>query len=102
MEPIQLNEADDGREVTVAAGQRVMVRLPENPTTGYRWEPPAGVDVVADEYRSTGGTAVGAGGERVFTLAARATSGEVRFALTRPWGGGAPERTFTVRLTQGA
>jgi len=101
MEPIQLNQDDDGRVVTVAAGQQIVVRLPENPTTGYRWEPPAGVKVVADEYRSPGGRAMGAGGERVFTLAAIPTAGEVRFELKRPWGGGAPERTFTLRFTPG-
>ena len=100
MEPIQLNQADNGRTVTVAAGQQVVVRLPENPTTGYRWEPPAGIEVVADEYNSPGGTAVGASGERVFTLAAFAT-GEARFELRRSWGSGSPERTFTLRITLG-
>lgn len=99
MEPLQLSQADDGRAVMVAAGQHVVVRLPENPTTGYRWTSPAGVEVVADEYRSPGSTAVGAAGERVFTLGAVSTTGELRFELKRPWGGGAPERTFTLRLT---
>jgi inhibitor of cysteine peptidase len=98
MEPIQLDQTDDGRTVTVAPGQQVVLRLPENPTTGYRWEPPADVEVVSDEFRPAGGTGIGAGGERVFILAARASTGEARFALTRPWGGGAPERIFTLRL----
>jgi hypothetical protein len=57
--------------------------------------------VVADEYRSSGGGTQGAGGERVFTLAAFAAAREVRFELTRPWGGGTPERTFTLRLKLG-
>jgi inhibitor of cysteine peptidase len=102
MEPIQLDEADNGRSVTVAPGQQVVVRLAENPTTGYRWEPPAGIEVVSDEFLPAGSTAMGAGGERVFTLAASRTAGEALFALTRPWGGGAPERTFTLRLTVGS
>jgi len=85
--------------VTVARGQQVVVRLPENPTTGYRWEPPADVEVVSDEFHPAAGTGIGAGGERVFTLAARAPTAEVRFALMRPWGGGSPERVFTLRLT---
>ncbi|MBK7954583.1 MAG: protease inhibitor I42 family protein [Candidatus Accumulibacter sp.] len=100
MEQIQLNEADDNRALTVAPGQQLVLRLPENPTTGYRWEPPAGVGVVADEYRPSEGTAMGGGGERVFTLATLATTGDLRFKLTRSWGGGAPERTFTLRLMQ--
>lgn len=87
--------------VTVAAGQQVVVRLPENPTTGYRWAQPAGVEVVADEFHPPGSSAMGAGGERVFTLAAFPAAGEVRFELKRPWGSGAPERTFTLRFTRG-
>ena len=97
MEQIQLTQADDGRAVTLAAGQQVVIRLSENPTTGYRWEPPGGVEVVGDEYHSPDGSATGGGGERVFTLA---TTGEMRFELKRPWGG-APERIFTLRLVPG-
>ena len=55
MEPIQVSLADDGRAVTVAAGQQVVVRLPENATTGYRWDRAGGsVEVVADEYPFAG------------------------------------------------
>ena len=32
-----LTEADAGRPVEVAPGAGVQLRLPENPTTGYRW-----------------------------------------------------------------
>jgi inhibitor of cysteine peptidase len=101
MEPLQVSLADDGRTVTVAAGQQVVVRLPENSTTGYRWTAPAEAVVVADEYRSPGSAASGAAGERVFTLGAATKTGEMRFELKRPWGDGAPERTFTLRLGQG-
>ncbi len=97
MEPIHLTEADDGRAITVAAGQPLVLRLAENPTTGYRWEAPAGVGVVGDAYRPGVGGA-GSGGERVFTLSAGATAQQARFALSRPWGGGAPERIFTLHL----
>ena len=96
---LTLTHRDDGRAVALRVDILFALVLDESPTTGYRWEPPAGVEVVADEYRTAGGTASGAGGERVLTIAAPATSGEAQFALTRPWGGGAPDRTFTLSLT---
>lgn len=99
MEKIKINQSDDGRVVTVAPGQEVVVRLPENPATGYRWEPPVEVKVIADEYLLPSGTAMGGGGERKFTLGALAMMGELRFELKRP--GGEPESTFTLRLIHG-
>ena len=58
----------------------------------------AGLEVLSDEYRSSAGTAIGGVGERVFTLAAPAASGEARFELKRSWGSGTPERTFTFQV----
>jgi inhibitor of cysteine peptidase len=30
--------ADQGRSITLETGQELVLRLPSNPTTGYRWE----------------------------------------------------------------
>src|ERR1700722_16714675 len=35
---IELEESAAGRPVTVAVGERLRVTLPENRTTGYRWQ----------------------------------------------------------------
>ena len=37
MATIQLSPADDGRTVTARPGDEIVVVLPENATTGFRW-----------------------------------------------------------------
>jgi len=34
---IKLDEEDDGRVLKLKTGREMELRLPENPTTGYRW-----------------------------------------------------------------
>ena len=36
-EPVTVSTAQSGTSVQLAAGQALLVRLPSNPTTGYRW-----------------------------------------------------------------
>jgi inhibitor of cysteine peptidase len=91
MPDITLRAADNGRTIDVPEGTEVLIRLEENPTTGYRWTfdqdgdaaPPSGSDVA-----SAPGAAVGAGGTRVFTVTAR-QPGDVhfKFKLRREWEG---------------
>ena len=91
MPDITLTEADNGRTIDVPEGTEVLIRLEENPTTGYRWTldqdddavPPAGAD-----FSSAPGAAVGAGGTRVFTFTA-GQPGDVhlKFKLRREWEG---------------
>ena len=96
MATVTLTEADAGRTVPVSPGEHVVVRLAENPTTGYRWSVPMGLQVAADTYERGGG-AVGAGGQRVLTLVAPAQATQAEFRLQRPHGGDAA-KTFTVTL----
>lgn len=97
MEVIELGAADDGRSVELRPGQVVVLRLPENPTTGYRWEAPAGLALLADSFEP-GGAAAGAAGLRVLRFEAGA--GSYRFDLRRPWGGGEPERSWHLHVTR--
>lgn len=92
-----LTEADAGRSVPVSPGEPVIVRLAENPTTGYRWSVPMGLEVAADIYERGGGGGVGAGGQRVLTLVAPVQATRAEFRLQRP-GGGVAAQTFTVTL----
>ncbi len=103
MSTITLTRADDGRTVEVRAGATIMVRLEENPTTGYRWAPElTGDEVVALEASDyvPPGPAVGGGGERVFTFKAKKSgNATVRLKLGREWEGeGSITQTFTVTL----
>lgn len=87
-----LTEADAGRTVEVAPGAEVQLRLPENPTTGYRWTltvTPAGcLQVTADAFERPDTAAVGAGGVRVVDVKpAGVPSCELGLAHRRPWEG---------------
>jgi inhibitor of cysteine peptidase len=85
----QVEVAALGENVHVKVGDEVVVRLPENPSTGYRWEldtPRGSLELADDAYVRPRDEAVGSGGERHFTF--RATGrGEarVRLRLARSW-----------------
>ena len=76
---------------TLPAGDEVVIRLPENPTTGYRWQVThsgAG-ELALVEERFVPGSAnagMGAGGDRILRYQAR-KAGEVRIeaVLRREW-----------------
>jgi inhibitor of cysteine peptidase len=78
-----------GGRVHVKVGDEVLVRLPENPSTGYRWEldPPQGsLELADDAYVRSRDGAVGSGGERHFTLRAkRIGQAEIQLRLARSW-----------------
>jgi inhibitor of cysteine peptidase len=90
MAAITLTRADDRRTVELRTGEVVTVRLEENPTTGYQWAlEPAGDEVLSlegSEHVRTPGSAVGGGGERVFTLRAKKVGSAIlRARLRRAW-----------------
>ncbi len=93
------------REIVLAVGETIAVRLAENPTTGYRWTIAGGGDRLV-EIDSTfepppSRDKAGAGGTRVFRLRA-AHAGRVTLALTyaRPWetGPAASQRELHVEI----
>ncbi len=98
-----VEEGNDGGQVTLVMGERLMVVLPGNPTTGYEWEVEeeprflARVDGVA--YRASSDL-VGAGGAFYFRYSAEDV-GEARlaFAYRRPWEALPAERTFAITVT---
>jgi predicted secreted protein len=80
---------EKGTRVTASPGDRIVIRLPENATTGYQWQ----VEQVADrlelessEMIPPAEAAPGAGGERRVVLRARgAGQAQVALKLERPW-----------------
>lgn len=90
MRTIDLSRAGEPAEVSIALSERLVVELPENPTTGYRWTVSAPSDdtVVAlllSGYRP-GGEATGAGGTKCFVFEGKeAGTVELRFRKSRPW-----------------
>lgn len=63
---IQIGSADNGGERSLRVGEQFEVALPENPTTGYRWElhtpvSPA-LELVGDSFAPPTSGLIGAGG----------------------------------------
>lgn len=99
---IELGPADAGSTRDVRPGEEVVVRIPENRTTGYRWMIESAEPVLRmteDRYAAPGG-GPGAAGERILRFTA-ASPGDIqlRLASRRPWeSGAAPADTFAVTL----
>lgn len=92
---VVLGPEDDGSTVTVEQGDTVVVRLDENPSTGYEWrtETDDGIAVSESRYREPDG-ALGEGGAREITVEVTG-NGSLRARYVRPWNDEI-ERTFTV------
>lgn len=75
MSDITLTKADNGKTLTLKPGQTLTLRLPENPTTGYRWSISSlNVQVLQltdDRFESSSSAAFGGGGQRVLTFQAQ-------------------------------
>lgn len=101
-----LTEADSGRTIEVAQAAAVRLRLPENPTTGYRWvltmRPAACLELGSDSFERPAAAMPGAGGVRVLEIDAVPLSPcELALASRRPWETeGAPASALTYRFVQ--
>jgi inhibitor of cysteine peptidase len=106
---LALQENDNGKTVTVTEGQSVVVKLPANPTTGFKW-------VVAATDRTFGqpatsqfvrnGDAVGSGGLEKLTWKTRASLGmigthTVKLEYKRESAAAQKTFTFTVKIVSG-
>lgn len=82
---------DNGKQFEVQRGDTLVIRLPDNPTTGYRWTVDSfDATVVArvEENYSTASPAVGGGGLRRFAFRATASgSSVIALKLWRSWEG---------------
>ena len=92
---------DGGREVAVPRGQTLVLRLPENAATGYRWqgETPDALTLVRDDYDAVG-AAPGAAAWRVLEYRAD-RPGRCALALTRrqAWEPSAPgDEAFDITV----
>jgi inhibitor of cysteine peptidase len=82
-----LSTAQSGCLIEARVGDELVLQLPENPTTGYRWQPESGLQVSAREDRfEPAAEAPGAGGVRTlrFFLSIPGSS-DLSFSLRRPW-----------------
>ncbi len=72
---VTLSTADNGKTVHVHTGDLVMIKLNENPSTGYLWaidqSDNAILSLQGSDYTPTPGEALGSGGTRAFTFVAK-------------------------------
>ncbi len=99
-----LTQADNGKTVPVRSGDELVLRLAENPSTGYRWvlegDVGAVLEVVEASSVPTAEVGIGGGGQRVWTLKAK-NDGSVGLLLTlrRAWEGDRSIiKSFEVRI----
>lgn len=92
-------DAPPPASMTVATGEEFDIRLPANPTTGFRWQvgslDDAIVRLVDSRYEPTAPDPLGAGGTTIFTFVGVAPGrGDIQLVYVRPWEKGvAPART---------
>ena len=98
---IQLRAEDAGTRARPDVGEQVTVRLPENPTTGFRCVAEyddTRLTLVDDGFEGPGEPA-GAGGERVLVFeTVRGGPSALTLAKRRAWESGDPVETFAVEL----
>jgi inhibitor of cysteine peptidase len=97
---VELTEADNGKIIELSRGERLSLRLGENPTTGYRWalskNDPEILASSGDQYTQAGDGGIGGGGHRAFTFEARKEGrASLEFKHWREWEG---ERSVTQRF----
>ena len=99
-----VNEASSGQTVELSTGQVMELRLPENPTTGFRWHvtSPGGpaCRIVFDTYQSPDRAIPGAGGAHVWRVeAAQAGLCNLTLRYSRSWDTEAASgRGFAVQI----
>ena len=104
MADILMSQADRGQERQALPGQRVLIQLPENPTTGYQWHIEAFdarvLTASGSDFAAPSGGLLGAGGLRTFVFTALAPgSTPVRLVYRRSWEPKAPAgEAFEVRI----
>ena len=99
MSIVELSQADNGNLIELKRGQQLSIRLPENPTTGYRWEidsttvglKEATQEIITFEsstFAPASSSGIGEGGERTFLFKV-ANVGKTQLQLKnwQPWEG---------------
>jgi inhibitor of cysteine peptidase len=101
---LQLNESSNGQEIELQSGQQFEIRLPENPTTGFRWSlvsngAPACV-ALANAYEPPEVLTHGQQGTHYWQFeTAQAGEGTIEFVYQRSWEQGRnPAQRYTLNV----
>jgi inhibitor of cysteine peptidase len=94
---------ENGATVKVSPADRIVVHLPENATTGYRWSLsplPGGIEMESDDVLLAERPAAGAGALRVMVFRGRRPGrAKIVLLLARPWERQSPVDRFFVNVS---
>jgi predicted secreted protein len=97
---VYVNSTANGQIVTIPVGDRVLVRLNENPTTGYTWNATAakGLAIISDNYIAPDTTLTGAPGYHDWLLSpGTVDTYTFKAVYHRPWEAAtAADKTFSM------
>jgi inhibitor of cysteine peptidase len=82
------DESNNGETYRIAEDSTIVIKLDENPTTGYSWNITSteGLVILIDEYKAPDTNLVGAGGMHTWELIPSGTANAVFSAIyKRPW-----------------
>jgi len=91
----------NGKTINLKPGDKLVVRLAGNETTGYRWgikSRPAALKLVSAKYVPSPPGRVGEGGVKTFRFVARSGSGDLKLVYKRSWEKKKPLKTFTLHI----
>ena len=98
MQTIHLSEADQGKQLQLQTGDRLIITLSANPTTGFNWilQPNDHFKVVTGFSLGDGGA--GSTGQEKFELTPLqpGVSGMILLQYRQPWETQAAEKQFNV------
>jgi len=106
---IEISDSDSGSSHLLARGDELLVKLPENPTTGFRWhftQSGSGrLRLLEDRFEqgaTAGAVVAGAAGSRVVRFAAETSGALVLEALERrewePVAPGNKKKVFSIEV----
>jgi inhibitor of cysteine peptidase len=98
-----IDETANGQQRDFALGQAFEICLPENPTTGYRWQLDTAANSICvleqDRFEAPDGPPGQGGRHRWQFRAAQAGRATIDFSYRRAWAGaGPPTKTFALRV----
>ena len=86
MPDILITQDDQGRTFEANQGDLIVIRLEENPTTGYEWEMSPVLELLDSDYSPDPGILMGRGGTRTLRFRAKSSGSEqIQLRLRRPW-----------------
>ncbi len=102
---VTVGASSNGKSLKLEKGDRLVVRLRGNPSTGYRWDLvglPGSLRRTGSSFEQSKSTPpmVGQGGTFVFRFVAKPGKGTLRLVYHRPWQKSTPPlRTFALRVS---